>query len=73
MSGKDRPPRGPRGGTTTVTKTGMVKKNLWVPFEMAEELRSIAYRERRSEADLIRAGLGREIAAARRRLENDTG
>jgi len=67
MSGKKRRPRGPRGGTTTVTASGMVKKNLWIPSEMAEELRAVAYRERRSEADLIREGLRRELAAARKR------
>ena len=51
------PPTGPRGGTTTVTRTGMVKKNLWMPFETAEALREKAFDERRSEADIIREGL----------------
>jgi len=50
-------PTGPRGGTTTVTKSGMVKKNLWIPQEEAEALREKAYVERRSEADIIREGL----------------
>ena len=35
----------------------MVKKNLWVPAEVAEELRQRAFDERRSEADIIREGL----------------
>lgn len=48
---------GPRGGTTTVTRSGMVKKNLWIPREIAEKLRERAYVEHRSEADLIRQGL----------------
>ena len=39
---------GPRGGTTTVTESGMVKKNLWVPAEIAEVLRQRAFDERRS-------------------------
>lgn len=50
-------PLGPRGGTTTVTRTGMVKKNLWIPREMAEKLRTRAFDEHRSEAELIRQGL----------------
>jgi hypothetical protein len=50
-------PKGPRGGTTTVTQSGMVKKNLWIPRDEAEALRDKAYRERRSEADIIREGL----------------
>ena len=48
---------GPRGGTTTVTESGMVKKNLWIPHEMAEVLRTKAFGERRSEADIIREAL----------------
>ena len=51
------PSRGPRGGTTTVTKSGMVKKNLWIPHETAEVLRAKAFDERRSEADIIREAL----------------
>ena len=50
-------PTGPRGGTTTVTASGMVKKNLWIPQGEAEALREKAYVERRSEADIIREGL----------------
>jgi hypothetical protein len=49
--------RGPRGGTTTVTRTGMVKKNLWLPREMAERLREEAYRLRLPEAELMRRAL----------------
>lgn len=50
-------PVGPRGGTTTVTRSGMVKKNLWIPREMAEGLREKAFGEHRSEAAIIREGL----------------
>jgi len=50
---------GPRGGTTTLTDSGMVKKNLWIPWEVAEGLRQKAFDERRSEADIIREGLER--------------
>jgi hypothetical protein len=54
-------PVGPRGGTTTVSRTGLVKKNLWVPREVAEALRRKAYEERRSEAAIIREGLRRVL------------
>jgi len=59
-----RPPTGPRGGTTTVTRSGMVKKNLWVPEEQAEALRTKAFDERRSEADIIREGLALVLGEA---------
>lgn len=54
-------PTGPRGGTTTITKSGMVKKNLWIPGEEAEALRRKAFEERRSEADIVREGLRRVL------------
>jgi len=57
------PPTGPRGGTTTVTDSGMVKKNLWVPGEMAERLRKAAYEEHVSEAEIMRRGLALALGA----------
>lgn len=51
---------GPRGGTTTLTKSGMVRKNFWLPVDEAEALRVKAFEERRTEADIIRAAL-REV------------
>lgn len=50
-------PKGPRGGTTTITRSGWVKKNLWLPAELAEGLRMEAFRLRVSEAALMRRGL----------------
>jgi hypothetical protein len=35
----------------------MVKKNLWIPRDEAEALRTKAFLERRSEAEIIRQGL----------------
>lgn len=58
---------GPRGGTTTVTRSGMVKKNLWIPREEAEALREKAFAERRSEAEIIREGLTLMLYPPRRR------
>lgn len=48
---------GPRGGTTTVTRRGWVKKNLWMPAELAEQLREKAFKHRTSEAEIVRSGL----------------
>jgi alpha-amylase/alpha-mannosidase (GH57 family) len=60
---------GPRGGRTTRTPSGMVKKNLWVSEDLAEALREKAYHERRTEAEILRQGLrlvlGFEEEAAR--------
>jgi hypothetical protein len=49
--------RGPRGGTTTQTAGGMVRKNFWIAEEEYEALREKAFRERRSEASILRQGL----------------
>jgi Ribbon-helix-helix protein, copG family len=48
---------GPRGGETTVSKSGMVRKTLWLHADEAETLRERAYRERRSEAEILREAL----------------
>lgn len=50
---------GPRGGETTVSKTGMLKKTLWLHPDEAEALRKKAYEERRTEAEILREGLRR--------------
>ena len=49
---------GPRGGTTTVTRSGLVKKNFWIPAKEAERLRRVAYTAHISEAEVMREGLG---------------
>lgn len=55
---KEEPPSvGPRGGTTTRTEAGMVKKNMWISLEDYERLRRMAFETRKSEAELIRVGL----------------
>ena len=50
---------GPRGGETTVSKTGMVKKTLWLHPDEAEALRVKAFKERRTESEILREGLRR--------------
>lgn len=50
-------PMGPRGGKTTVTSTGMVRKTLWLNGDEAEALRGRAFKERRAEAEIVREAL----------------
>ena len=50
-------PTGPRGGETTVTKSGMVRKTIWLHGEEAESLRLRAFEERRAESEIVRAAL----------------
>jgi hypothetical protein len=52
---------GPRGGETTVSKSGMVRKTVWLHADEAEALRERAFRERRSEAEILREGLRRVL------------
>jgi hypothetical protein len=56
--------RGPRGGTTTITDSGMVKKNFWLPGDLAEAVRTMAFEQRRSEAEIFREALERLLAEA---------
>jgi len=55
--GETTPQEGPRGGTTTRTKSGHVKKNLWIDPDDAEWLRKVAFEEHLTEASIIRLGL----------------
>lgn len=50
---------GPRGGETTISKTGMIRKTLWLHPDEAEALRLKAFHERRTEAEILREGLRR--------------
>lgn len=52
-----RGPSGPRGGKTTRTGRGGVKKNLWIPADLNEQLREEAFQRRVPEAELIRQAL----------------
>jgi hypothetical protein len=49
--------KGPRGGETTVTKSGMIRKTIWLHGDEAEVLRDRAYRDRRTESELVREAL----------------
>jgi hypothetical protein len=52
---------GPRGGETTVSKTGMIRMTLWLHPDEAEALRLKAFQDRRTQADLLREGLRRVL------------
>jgi hypothetical protein len=54
--------KGPRGGTTTLTKSGLVKKNFWLQRVDAEALRRKAHEERKTEAEIIREGLAKVLS-----------
>jgi hypothetical protein len=56
---EETPSTGPRGGTTTVTSSGMIRKNLWISHQENEALRRRAFEDRQSETQIIRAGLRR--------------
>lgn len=64
MADRDQPQdrrRGPRGGVTTRSRSGMTKKNLWMPDEMAEELRRRAEDDGVSEAEVARLFIRRGL------------
>jgi len=56
-------PVGPRGGTTTISEGGLVRKNVWLSAELYEALRRKAFEERRTETDIIREALRRMFGA----------
>ena len=53
--------KGPRGGETTISKTGMIRMTLWLHEDEAEALRLKAFRERRTQAEILREGLRRVL------------
>ncbi|MGH7339232.1 MAG: hypothetical protein ACREKH_01950 [Candidatus Rokuibacteriota bacterium] len=63
-SKKTERPVGPRGGTTTISESGMIRKNLWLSAELCEALRHKAFEERRTEADIIKEALRRMLGDA---------
>lgn len=53
--------KGPRGGETTISKTGMIRMTLWLHEDEAEALRHKAFKERRTQAEILRDGLRRVL------------
>jgi hypothetical protein len=48
---------GPRGGKTTMTETGLVRKTIYFHTDEAEILRLKAFEDRRSESEIVREAL----------------
>lgn len=55
----DDPKEGPRGGKTTRSKSGMVRKSFWIDPDAEEALRRMAFEDRRSESEIVREALRR--------------
>jgi hypothetical protein len=50
---------GPRGGKTTVTDSGLVRKTIYFHADEAEALRVKAFENRRSESEIVRDAVRR--------------
>jgi hypothetical protein len=61
--------RGPRGGRTTVSAGGYIRKSILLSPEANEALRSKAFAERRSEAEIVREALSRALGLVREPTE----
>lgn len=57
-------PRGPKGGRTTRTRSGMVRKSLMLGTEEAQALRREAFETERSEAEIVREAVRRLLGLA---------
>ena len=45
---------GPRGGKTTVSKRGLIRKTIWIHEDENEALRRAAFEERKTETEIVR-------------------
>jgi len=52
---------GPRGGETTISKTGMIRMTLWLHPDEAKALRLKAFEDHRTQAEILREGLRRVL------------
>ncbi len=52
-----RAPTGPKGGVTTVSPSGMIRKSILLKPDEDEALRKMSFDQRRSEAAIIREAL----------------
>ena len=55
------PTRGPRGGRTTVSKTGLHRKTFALHADEVEALRVAAFEQRRTETDIVRTAIRRYL------------
>ena len=51
---KEQRPLGPRGGKTTISPGGLMRKTFYLGPEEEENLRQEAFESRRSEGDIVR-------------------
>jgi len=54
-------PTGPRGGKTTVSKRGLIRKTFWIHEDENEALRRAAFEERKTETEIVRELLRRRF------------
>ena len=52
---------GPRGGKTTVSPGGLIRKAFYMHPDEVEALRRLSYEERRSEAEIVREAVRRYL------------
>jgi len=55
------PTTGPRGGRTTVTRSGLVRKTFALHHDEVRALRKAAYEQERTETDIVRTALRRYL------------
>jgi hypothetical protein len=48
---------GPKGGRTTRTEGGLVRKGVFIRADQDRELRRVAYEQERSESEIVRDAL----------------
>lgn len=55
------PSEGPRGGKTTVSKRGLIRKTFWIHQDENEALRKAAFERRTTETEIVRRVLRRHF------------
>ncbi len=60
------PEAGPRGGKTTISKSGMVRKAIYLHHDEWEQLRRRSYEENRPASDIVRESLRLYFSQRRR-------
>ena len=57
-----RPPKtGPRGGKTTISKRGLIRKTFWIHHDENEALRKAAFDRRTTQTEIVRRLLRRHF------------
>ena len=61
------PEAGPRGGRTTISKSGMMRKAINLHHDEWEKLRWLSYQENRPASDIVREALRMYFRASERK------